>query len=456
LNSLSQGPALDSHNMQYVKISGLFFAAYLLNLVAPAVLAWIDSFVETEAAIASTLWCLSLFLGFGWACSYVAEGTIFPNFALQLIVGILLHDALAPVAHQIILAVVVCTSLAAIILKCGGDDIERSTFAKVALPVFMIAIPGYLLTFLAMFVLLVALGIDGKTAALLSAIIGSTDPASLIPTLKKLTFKTEYRRLEDLAVAESALNDGVGAIFTAAVAAMILAGSNIASIDELVTGLMNSDNLLHLGRQFLFGTLAGVAGWVAMRGYENYRLKIHMLSIQENSYDFAVVLAIPLATFFLAQIIGGNGFLAAFISGLLANYGHGKEYFHGTLRAMEVKIESIAKPIIFMMVGPFVSLTELGDSALLGFAVSLLFMVLARPLAVMISLGPTRVTMREKLFMSAVRETGVIPVVLSVITAAQFPQLSLLMPLTAWVVIWTLVILPAITPWWAKKVGVTV
>jgi hypothetical protein len=58
---------------------------------------------------------------------------------------------------------------------------------------------------------------------------------------------------------------------------------------------------------------------------------------------------------------------------------------------------------------------------------------------------------REKLFLCSVRETGVIPVVLAVITVAQFPELQLLMPLTAWVVIWTLTLLPAITPWWATQ-----
>jgi NhaP-type Na+/H+ or K+/H+ antiporter len=440
--------------MNYAKILSLFLAAYLLNLIAPSFLDYLESFEATETAIVSTLWCLSLFLGFGWACSYFAEGTIFPNFALQLLVGILLHDALAPVAREIILAVVVCTALAAIILKCGGDDIERKAFAKVAFPVFMIAVVGYLITFFVMFVLLEAIGLDGKTAALLSAIIGSTDPASLIPTLKQLVFADRYKRLEDLAIAESALNDGVGAIFTAAVAAMILAGSDIGSTAELTSGLVSEDNLLHLAKQFLFGSLAGIIGWGGMLSYEKYRLRNFILHAAENSYDFAIVLAIPLATFLLAQSVGGNGFLAAFVSGLLANYGHGKEYFHGTLRSMEVKIESIAKPVIFMMVGPFVSLPELGDSALLGFVVSLCFVVLARPFAVMISLLPTGISIREKLFMSVVRETGVIPVVLSVITTAQFPELTLLMPLTAWVVIWTLIVLPAITPWWARKTGV--
>ena len=160
---------------------------------------------------------------------------------------------------------------------------------------------------------------------------------------------------------------------------------------------------------------------------------------------------IPLLTFVCAQAIHGNGFLAAFVAGLLANFNHGSHHFHGLLHSMEVKIESVAKPTIFMMVGPFVAIDNLLDTAWLGLTVSLLFIFVARPLAVWISLLPTGISWREKLFLCAVRETGVIPVVLAVIAVAQFPDMTMLMPLTAWVVIWTLTLLPAITPWWARK-----
>jgi len=440
--------------MNYVKIAALFIAAYLLNLAAPAILERLALLGGTETAIANSLWCLGLFLVFGWACSKFSEGTVFPNFTLQLLVGIVLHDALAPIAPQIMLAVVVCTALAAIILKGGGDEVERHDFVKIAFPTLMIAIVGYLITFFVMFPVLMALGLDGKTAALLAAILGSTDPAALIPTLKKIVFKNEYKRLSNIAVAESALNDAVGAIFVAAVATMILAGNSVDSLGTLVSGLFSAENMLHLGGQFLFGTLAGVIGWGAMYRYEVYKSQDNERDVGETSYDFAIVLAVPLLTFLLAQVIHGNGFLAAFVAGLLANYNHGKEYFHKTLHTMEIKIESIAKPTIFMMVGPFVALGDLWDTAVLGLLVSIVFILVARPVAVMLSMLPTDLSMKDKLFMSIVRETGVIPVVLAVITVAQFPEMTQLMPLTAWVVIWTLTLLPAITPWWSRKLGV--
>jgi NhaP-type Na+/H+ or K+/H+ antiporter len=437
--------------MNYLKVGFVFVLAWGVNWFAPALLAHVGHLDGTEAAIASTLWCLGLFLVFGWLCSKVSEGTLFPSFTLQLLVGIVLHDALAPLSAQLVLSVVVCTALAALILKSGGDEIERKDFLKIAFPTLLIATVGYLVTFFIMFPVLLWLGLDSKTAALLSAIIGSTDPAALIPTLKTLVFKPQYKQVSNLSVAESALNDAVGAIFTGAIAAMILGGVNIDNVGALASGLFSADNLRLLAAQFGFGVVAGVVGWFGMYAFERYKSKSNAAGKLDVPYDFALVLAVPLVTFVLAQMIHGNGFLAAFIAGLLANFNHGTHYFHGLLHTHEVKIESVAKPTIFMMVGPFVALQQLIDTALLGLLVSLTFMFLARPVAVFASLMPTSISQREKLFLCAVRETGVIPVVLAVVTVAQFPDMTQLMPLTAWVVIWTLTLLPAITPWWANK-----
>ena len=260
--------------MNYAKIAGLFVIAFFLNRAAPEILQRLAQLDGTEAAIANSLWCMGLFLVFGWACSKLSEGTVFPNFTLQLLVGIVLHDAFAPIAPQIMLSVVVCTALAAIILKGGGDELDRLDVVKIAFPTLMIAIVGYLITFFVMFPILMALGLDGKTAALLSAILGSTDPAALIPTLKRIVFKDEYKRLSSIAIAESALNDAVGAIFVAAVAAMILAGTSVDSLGALTAGLSSAENVLQLGKQFLFGTIAGVTGWGAMYSYEVYKLSL--------------------------------------------------------------------------------------------------------------------------------------------------------------------------------------
>jgi len=434
--------------MAYLRLAFLFVAAFELNAFAPDVLAHLQSLGGTEATLAQSLWCLGLLMVFGWLASKAAVGTVFPSFTLQLLLGIVLHDALSPLSAQLALAVVVCTALAAIILKSGGDELDRQQFAKIAYPTLMIALAGYLVTFFVMFALLIWLGLDSKTAALLSAIIGSTDPAALIPTLKNVRFLPKYQRVVDISVAESALNDAVGAIFTAAVAAMVIAHVPMENLGNLAQGLFSPDNLLQLAKQFALGTMAGLVGWGAMAWLERYRQADHPF---QAPFDFALVVAIPLLTFLLAQALHGNGFLAAFVAGLLANFNRSAAHFHHLIEQTEAQIESIAKPVIFMMVGPFVSLPLLMDTALMGLLVSLLFIFVARPVAVFASLLPTGISFKEKLFLCAVRETGVIPVVLAVITVAQFSDLQGLMPLTAWVVIWTLTLLPAITPWWSRR-----
>lgn len=432
---------------QYLKILALLAVAMAINSLSPFILEGLPTDMET-------FWILVLILGFGWACSEFSIGTIFPSFTLQLLVSILLHDALLPLSSQTVVIVVVCTVLAAVILKSGGDEVERRLFSKIALPTILIATLGYFVTFFLTLALTLAVGIEGKTAALLAAIVGSTDPAALIPTLKSVIFRAEYKRLVDISVAESAINDAVGAIFTGAVIIMIHSKVDVSSIGNVFAGIIEPHNLTHLGKELFVGALAGLLGWFIMYLYEK-----HKNDNEETSYDFGVVLVVPIFVFVLASFFGGNGFLAAFITGLLANYNHSNHRFIRTLGVMETKIDSLAKPAIFMMAGPLISMSDLWQNALMGLVISLLFIFVVRPIAVFVSLlwplWLNKVTTKEALFLCIVRETGVIPIVLAVGAVAQFPELITLMPLVAWVVIWTLIIPPALTPWWAKTLGLT-
>lgn len=435
---------------KYLKIAIIFAIAFAINAASPAILGFIANVGGESASIALTLWVMSLILGTGWVCAEYSKGTIFPSFTLQLLVGIVLHDALAPLTHDITLIVVICTVLAAIILKSGGDEVERQYFQKIALPTILISTLGYFITFFITLFLLLTIGIDAQTAMLLSAIIGSTDPAALIPTLHRVAFSDKYKNLTNISIAESAINDATGAIFTGAVIVMMHNGTDVSSMHTIFEGIFELKNLTYFISELVLGLVAGLIGWFMMWMYEK-----HKACNNETSYDFAVILAVPIFTFLIAWFMGGNGFLAAFIAGLMANYNHGNCKFEKTLAAMEMKIDSIAKPAIFMMAGPLISVHDLWETAGIGLVISLLFMFVARPIAVFGSLAFTKMSVKEKLFLSSVRETGVIPIVLAVGAVSQFPELTGLMPLVAWVVIWTLTLLPAITPWWASVLKLT-
>ncbi len=435
---------------RYYFIISLLVLAFGINSISPYLIDKIEHLPSPESFIGLSFWCTSLILGFGWLAAKFTHGTIIPSFVLQIIVSIFLHDALSPLASQPTLIAIVCTALAALILKGGGDEIDQKEFIKIAVPTITLAVVGYLVTFFVSLFIFNLIGLDLTLATVLSAIIGSTDPAALIPTLKNVVFKKENQKLVDISIAESAINDAVGAVFTGAVLLIIATNNKVESISFLTKEIFAQENLMHLGGQILFGCIAGFVGFLVMFLYQ----KLKSLN-SEKSVDFAVILVSPIISFLIAILLHGNGFLAAFLTGLLANYNHNAKIFDKTLHAMEVNLESIAKPVIFMMVGPLVSFGDLADNAKMGIILSLVFILIIRPVAVFVSTIFTNLTTKQKLFLCSVRETGVIPIVLAVITVKQLPQLAPVLPLTAWTVLITLVLLPALTPMWSDYLGLT-
>ncbi|MCU0660274.1 MAG: cation:proton antiporter [Candidatus Pacebacteria bacterium] len=481
----------------YFKIILLFAVAIAINAASVYVfqyLLWRGEADPDAKATGTTLWVMSLILFFGWACLELTKisknqpkGNIFPSFALQLLLSIILHDALSPLSFELRTMVVTCTILGSVILKFGGDEVERTLFRKIALPTIFIAVVGYIVMFSSTLGILFGLNyffpgfIDPTTAVLFSALMGSTDPAALMSTLTGVPFKERHKKLVGVSVAESAINDAVCAIFVTVLIDMAVKGYAVDTFASIFSGLAEVHNLVHFGLEVSVGVLAGLVGWACMWLYERHKF-IH----NETNFDLMIPLAVPLFTYLLSWIFFGNGFLAAFVAGLMANYNHnnhGKEkdqrksdqkkpIFDHTLKVMDTKIESIAKPVIFMMAGPLISLGDLANTAGTGFVISLLFILVARPLAVFSSLllangatyvlsriFPSReysmISWREMLFMCVVGERGVIPIILTVVTLAKLPHLTTLLPFVAWVVIWTLTLLPAITPWWARKLDLT-
>jgi NhaP-type Na+/H+ or K+/H+ antiporter len=435
---------------RYMLTFVLVICALVLNYFSPFFLDIIKHLDSTESIIAGSFWCASIILGFGWLAAKFSTGTIIPSFVSQMILSIILHDALYPLTAQPAVIVVVCTALAALILKGGGDEIDQKEFVKIAFPTVCLALGGYIITFFVSLMLFSWAGLDLTLATVLAAIVGSTDPAALIPTLKNIVFKPKHQKLVDISVGESAINDALGAIFTGAVLSIVVANSKIESVPKLFVGVFSLETISHLGLQFASGAVAGVIGFGVMLTYQ----KLKSIN-SEKSVDFAVVILTPILAFLIAQLLHGNGYFAAFLTGLLANYNHNTEIFQKTLHTMEIAIESIGKPVIFMMVGPLVSLKDLGSTAVMGILVSLIFIFVARPIAVFVSTILTKLSIQEKLFLCAIRETGVIPIVLAVVASKQIPILAPVLPLTAWVVIVTLLILPAVTPLWSRFLGLT-
>jgi NhaP-type Na+/H+ and K+/H+ antiporter len=96
----------------------------------------------------------------------------------------------------------------------------------------------------------------------------------------------------------------------------------------------------------------------------------------------------------------------------------------------------------------------------LGILAGLSFIFLIRPLVVFISLLPWLINhtfkFNDLLFLSMIRETGIIAAVLLIISATyEIIQSNFVISVGMWVILLTLMIEPPLTPYLSRRIGVT-
>ena len=348
----------------------------------------------------------------------LAEGTVFPSFIVALFVGISLHDLLLPLVSNPILLNTIITVSAIYILFGGGLEIVFSQFKKIVLPTLLLSFVGltisifffpYLLT---LFPIFGDYGITITVMLLLGAVLASTDPAAIIPVLKKLSFKKN--QIKDIVVSESALTDVTGTLVTFSFLFYLSDKINFSSVSEGFLALLNKNSFSFLATEISFGILAGLVGFVILHLF----LKRKAI-VKEGCADVALFIAVPLVAYSLATLFHGSGYLAAFISGLLILI---NEKVSRTESFFSDMTDGIAKPLIFIFLGAMIDIDSLIQYAIPGIIAGLLFIFVVRPLSVFASLYLFRkkmgLTAKELIFISSIRETGVIPAVLLLQVAA--------------------------------------
>ncbi len=398
-----------------------------------------------------------LFALCSFASFHTTRGTPLPSFVVAIALGVAGHKLFAPIIGNPTALASIVTGSAAIILFSGGLEMPLRGFIRLFMKIALLAFPGVLLTgwTLSLVVSGVGLGL-GVTLALpvvilLGAILASTDPAAIIPVLQDVQFRR--RATKDIVVAESALNDVVGALLTTAFLKLPLA---TMSITTAYVALAAPETFRFLSEQIGYGVVFGIVGFVLLWLLALFKSR-HPVRYGADQVYF---LAAPVLAFVGAAAFGGSGFLAAFVAGLLFNAEeHMKEIEHFFFQV----IDGVAKPAIFLLVGALVDVNALIAYAPIGIAVALVFMFVLRPAMVFLMLGaysffsnhPRGLSVNELLFISFVRETGAIPAVLMVTAVARMaPPVNGLVEIGMWVILMTLVIAPPLTPYVARRLGV--
>jgi len=388
----------------------------------------------------------------GYFLNTLAPRTAIPSFVWAIFFGMALQPIFVLFTSESNVLYIVVELLAALVLFGGGVEIPFKNFRKQFAPIAMISLAGTLLTvFIFSLTLegigsLMGLSIPSIAFLLMGAILASIDPTAIIPSLKQLHFKKP--ELKDFAVSESAINDVVGTIITRFFLVVSISAGG-ASVIQLFGPFFRRQTFDALALEVIWGLAVGVFGAWVLRKWSKRK---------QREVDPALFFAVPILVFALGSIVGGSGFLAAFVAGLLFNTNtktkHVRHYF-------ETFVDGFIKPIIFVLLGAVVPIPILLSTAGIGIVSALVFMFAIRPLVVFVSLAPWALSkrrsfsVRELLFLSFIRETGAIPAVLILVAVSSNVVASeYIFAIGMWVILLTLLVEPPLTPVIARRLKV--
>ena len=311
------------------------------------------------------------------------------------------------------------------------------------------ALPGRLLLIAMPLIILlgglVALGLFPEEgigfALLLGAILAPTDAALGLPIFNNPRVPVRIRRALNV---ESGLNDGIAAPFVTLFAALALA----LATHEPGEWLMSA--LTEIGLAVAVGAAVGLlGGWLFAAV-----LKRRWTS---RSAEQIGNLALALCVFFAAKAVGGNGFIAAFVAGILFGYATR----HHLRQATEFTETSgtLLSLFVWAVFGANLVVPLLRDFNPSAFLYALLSLTLIRMLPVAISMTGTRMRGDTVLMMGWLGPRGLASVVFTLMALESFHlagrPIEVLVAMAGWTILLSVLLhgvsaLP-LANWYARR-----
>jgi cell volume regulation protein A len=234
-------------------------------------------------------------------------------------------------------------------------------------------------------------GFPAKDGLLLGAILSSTDGAAIFALLRGSTLS---RRLAQTLEGESGLNDPVAVL-------LVLTFINLLIQPDYGAGDIIVLFVRQLGIGVLVGVLVGALGVYALR-----RVRLSTAGL----YPVASLTAVAVA-YGGADTLHGSGFLAVYLAGLLL----GSATLPGerTIVSFHEGLGWLAQVAMFVTLGLLVFPAQLGPVAIKGTVLAIILVVIARPVAVLLSTLPFTYTRPERAVLSWAGLRGAVPVVLA-------------------------------------------
>jgi len=303
------------------------------------------------------------------------------------------------------------------IIFSGGLDTNWKDTKAVVWPGVVLSTIGVLLTaiitgFFAIYILKFSL-LEGL---LLGSIVSSTDAAAVFSILrsKRISLKPPLKPLLEF---ESGSNDPMAVFLTVSfISILTLKNMSIASL---------------IPRFFLDMGMGALIGYLMARFIVLFinRLKLYY----EGLYP-VIMISLVLLTYVIAVFLKGNGILAVYLTGLML----GQAEFPN--KRMIVRFHDglawLMQIAMFVTLGLLVFPSHILPLAGAGLLLTLLLMVIARPVSVFLCLLPFKISTRKKAMVAWVGLRGSVPIILATFPfMAGIPQADTIFNIVFFIVI---------------------
>ena len=327
--------------------------------------------------------------------SRVGIPTLFIFIALGMLFG---SDGLLKIEFEdYALAEKVCSAALIVIMFYGGFGTKWSMARPVAGKSILLSTLGVALTagLTGLFCHYV-LKMELLTGLLIGAVLGSTDAASVFSILRSKRLNLKYGTASMLEI-ESGSNDPCAYMLTVIVLS--------AMSGDLSTGGI----LYSIFAQAAYGIGAGVL-FALLGGYVLNR--VHM---GEEGFQSIFLVAIALASYALPSLIGGNGYLSTYITGIIL--GNRELPRKKDLVNFFDAFNGMMQMVIFFLLGLLVFPSQLPEFFLPALFIALFMTLIARPVSVALLLSPFRAPMQQQLLVSWAGLRGAASIVFSIMAA---------------------------------------
>jgi cell volume regulation protein A len=180
---------------------------------------------------------------------------------------------------------------------------------------------------------------------------------------------------------------------------------------------------------------------------------INHVGIEYEGLYSVLLLAFVILLFAVTSWLGGSGFLAAYVAGLVV--GNAKLLHKASLLKFHDGIAWIAQISLFLTLGLLVFPSHLPGVALEGFALAAFLMLIARPLSVLLAAPAGLFRWKERAFISWVGLRGAAPILLATLPwSAGVPNAEYLFNLVFFVVVVSVLVQGTSIPWLARRLNV--